>query len=215
MTNYRTFIYNIEDENKLSVDKLNNSINEFWKEHTISNKHFSLIYRVVFYKNNRRITLLKRKSFTYDDKELFQGLVANIFTYSENETLKNSIVKKIIIKYKILETQKENKISKNFKLQSYKLPMTMDLNVWGNIYSFDDNNIQIIKKKNSNSIFRVVKNNLANNIELKDINNKILIKFTDIRNEGDPLNTFVRIYDNNYYYIYRGNRFFKLNTIQN
>jgi hypothetical protein len=214
MNKYETFIFKIVNENKLTTDIIINSINKFWDEHMTplkSNKEVSIIYRVVFYKDNQRITLLKRKSFTNEELKLFQGLVINLFEYNNDEILKNSIVNKIIIKFKVLNSRKEDKINSNFKLQSYRIPMTMNLNDWGNVFNFDSNT-KIIRKKFTNSLFKIDPvNNLTNNIELKNDDNKTLIIFTDIRKEGDPLSTFIRIYQHHIYYIYNGKRFFKLN----
>lgn len=176
-----------------------------------SNKEVSLIYRVIYYKNKNRITLLKNISFKPEELILFQGLVINLFEYNDDDILKNSIVDKIIIKYKILNNSKEIKLSNSFKLQNFRIPMTMDLNVWGSVFNFDTHT-QIIRKKNTNTLFKVeIVNELMNNIELKNSDNKILLSFTDIRKEGSPINTFVRIFQHHIYYIYNGTRFFKLN----
>ena len=93
--------------------------------------------------------------------------------------------------------------------------MTMNLNYWGNEIYYD-NNIFLIRKKYTKLIYRVNRiNEFTNNITLLDnYTNTILIEFTDIRTEGDPLNTFIRIFNHHIYYIYNGNRYFKLNKKQ-
>lgn len=214
MEKYLIFTYKVEAETKLTQEIIINSINTFWKEHMSSfksNKQVGLIYRVVFYKDNKRVTLIERKSFVYGDLDLFRGLVLNLFEYSDNETIKNNIVNKIIIKFKTLDNVKvDNKTVSYFKLVDYRIPMTMDLKSWGVFYDNIDENTSIIKKRSTNSIYKITKiDSLTNLIELKN-NFETLITFKDIRREGDPLNTFTRVYEGNVYFIYNGNRNFRL-----
>lgn len=224
MNKFKTFTYKIDDETKLSKDKIINSINKFWKEHMSSldsSKQAQLIYRIFYYKDNQRTTLVNNKSFTSEDKNLFKGLVVNIFKYHNTDTdtilinnfntenLKNNIVKRIVIKYKITDRE-ENLKKYNFTLKNYRIPMTMDLSKWGTILDFE--NALIIRKKNTNSLFKVIQaSKFENIIELRDRNNNNILSFTDTRNEGDPINTFVRIFNNNIYFIYKGLSYFKLN----
>jgi len=225
MNKFKTFTCRIDDETKLSKDKIINSINKFWKEHMNSldsNKQVQLIYRVFYYKENLRTTLVNKKTFTSEDKNLFKGLVVNTFKYHDTDTdailinnfnsedLKNNIVKKIVIKYRISDKEENLKTKSNFTLKNYRIPMTMDLSKWGTVLDLES--AQIIRKKNTNSLFKVVQaSKFENIIELKDRNNKNILSFTDIRNEGDPLNTFVRIYQEHIYFIYKGTSYFKLN----
>lgn len=212
MNKYETYIFKIEEESKLDSYKLIKSIDSFWNSVIKpSNKEVSLIYRVIYYKNKTRITLLKNMSFKPEELTLFKGLIVNLFEYNNDDILKNNIVDKIIIKYKFLDNTKDIKICNNFKLGTFRIPMTMDLKVWGSVFNFDDKTL-IIRKRKTDTLYKVDQiKDFTNNIELKNNDNKTLLTFTDIRKEGDPINTFVRLFKHHIYYIYNGTRFFKLN----
>ena len=107
MNKYETYIFKLEDENKLTNDIIINSINSFWDDIMIPlnspTKQVSLIYRVIFYRDKHRVTLLKSLSFNSEELNLFQGLVTNLFEYNTDDNIKDNIVDKIIIKYKMMK----------------------------------------------------------------------------------------------------------------
>ena len=85
-----------------------------------------------------------------------------------------------------------------FRILGIRLPLTMDLSVWGNqFYSQVQGNEKIlwIRKKNSKNVYKIVQIELSNQVDLIQSakgSDNILISFTDTRKEGDPLNTFTR-----------------------
>jgi hypothetical protein len=131
--NYKTFIFQSDIKSKLTTSYIIDSIANFgievMKPLNSPNKELHIIYKIKFYKNKKHFTLLKRTIFTFEELNLFKNLLINLFDYN-NEIYKNSIVDKIIIKYKVFNYQKEIEKSPNFKLNSFRIPMTMDLSVW-------------------------------------------------------------------------------------
>jgi len=85
----------------------------------------------------------------------------------------------------------------DFRILGIRLPLTMDLCEWGHqFYSQESENIVWIKKRNTNSIYKIIKSNLYNKVELIQADkgeDNIIISFIDTRNENETLNTFTRI----------------------
>lgn len=213
--NYETFTFKADIESKLSNNYIADSINKFFNDilKTLnSSKEIHITYKVKFYKDKKKFTLLKRTVFTFEELKLLQGLVNNLFNYNKEDILKTCIVDKIIIKYKICNKNDDRKISTHLKLGPFRIPMTMDLNTWGETM-FSDSNMHIIRKKNTKLNYQVdLVNALTNKVTLFE-KNKVseLISFTDIRSDGDSLNTFIRLFKHHVYYICNGSRFFELN----
>jgi len=215
MTNFKNFIFKPELDTTLNNTIIVDSINKFWNTEIkplSEDTQINVTYSIKFYRDRKKIVLLRKTLINYNELDLLLGLVTNLLTYNNEDILKNNIVDKIIIRYSTKNITKiENKTPK-IKILNYNIPMTMDLEKWGETYLTDDN-LQFIKKNRTNLIYQVEKiDEFTNNvIVFLNNNNNIFFSFTDIRNVGDPLNTFVRIYKHHIYYIYKGNRLFKLN----
>ena len=127
---YETFIFKTDIESKLTASYITESINNFWNDVINNNKIFcnsnnlvQITYKIKLYKVRKRVTLLKKTIFSFEDLELFQNLVTNLFIYNEDDILRNSIVDKIVINYKILKNKNIIKTSNsNLKLSNTELP---------------------------------------------------------------------------------------------
>lgn len=204
-------------EDILTSDILLNSANEFWTnimEPLNSNKVVSITVKVKFLrikiKDSKKLFNLTRPyHFTSKDLDLFKGLLISSFDHKFND--KQKITSEIIFTYKTLD--KENKdVAMIFRINRYRIPMTMDLLKWGEQYYTGDE-FTMIRKRKTSYYYKINQNGLTNLIDmLIPINSEMKkeISFTDIRREDDPLNTFTRIFNNQAYYIYNGNKFFKL-----
>jgi hypothetical protein len=215
MTNFKNFTFKPELDTTLNNSVIVDSINKFWNKEIkplSSETQVNITYDLKFYRDKKNFVLLRKTLINYNELDLLKGLVTNLLTYNNDDILRNNIIDKIIIRYSIMDFKKIEDKTPKIKILNYNIPMTMDLEKWGETYLTNDN-LQLIKKNRSNLIYQVEKiDEFTNNVivSLNNINN-IFFSFTDLRNEGDPINTFVRVYNHHIYYIYNGNRFFKLN----
>lgn len=163
--------------------------------------------------NNNLITNLTRKTIiTYQNFELWKKIV--MFYFKHCDLINRKQVNQILFLYSIntKDNIKEEEGSTDFRISGIRLPTTMELNKWGKHFYTNKNNIWI-KKRNSNYIYKIVESELSNQINLiYSIKNKenLLLSFTDIRNEGDSLNTFTRTFSyphNTIYFIYEGKKY--------
>jgi len=211
----KNFIFKPELDAILNNSIIVDSINKFWNteiKHLSEDTQINVTYSIKFYRDRKKITLLRKTLIEHNELELLQGLVTNLLTYNNEDILKNNTVDKIIIRYSTMNTNKNKDKTPKIKILNYNIPMTMDLSKWGETYLNNDN-LQFIKKNRTSLIYQVEKiNEFTNNVIvfLNNINN-ILFSFKDIRKQNEHINTFVRIYKHHIYYIYKGNKFYKLN----
>ena len=210
----------ILDNKVLTKNNLINAFNQFYEE-VISklnkDQRVSIIFRVKigdeFYRNISNIQILN-----IDNYPSILEIFIEYWDIKDNEYLSYSI-NEIIFTYKIYIPNSKSKptiktqISKLetlkfktnlLKLGGYSLPNTMDLFHWGDVVFFNnDTNALVFKNKSKAEYHITFIDEKSMNIKYQ-LNDKVLLEFTDILQDKNNLSTFTRTIQNKKYYFRNG-----------
>lgn len=214
-------------DNKLLTDDLvKDNLNQFWKEvmlHQSDNQYIFFMFKIQ-YKGGKFKSLTPLQKINNKDYNKLLELLIESLSFKAEEYHSTEVIS-IVFNYQIIPkdklsfvSKKSNIISKSkpivnssptgvkdFMFGGYNLPNSIDYLTWGTLISSKDN-VLLISKPNSSSIYKITLLEEYNEIEVL-INNNTILKFKDF-SKGN-LNTFTRILKYQEYVFIDGNLIIK------
>lgn len=190
-------------------------LNKFWNDvmnHLTDDQYVILLFRIQF-EDGIYATLNHLQKINKNDFKELLDLLSDILDI-KSEEYHSTPIKNVIISYKIIPADKlvlhKSKLVTNikkrkvttYKFYGYNLPATMDYNLFGNVLTKINNKI-IIAKTNSSFIYSIEIFDNYNNVEILH-NQKVILKFKDMKNDLNNLSTFNRLIKNQEYVFKNG-----------
>jgi hypothetical protein len=214
--------YYIDINNRLlNYNILKSNLTIFWKEiiEKIGDKYVILLLRIEYIEGDIA-TLGNLHKINNKDFDLLLSIFKDILHF-KNEGYKIREIKNIIFSYKIIPDDKlKNKSSKlisrnkndnktTYKFSGWKLPNTMDYNLFGQILTNIKNKTILIKDINEQYYYNVFIKKDHNEVHLLNSTKNLIVTFLDYPADKNNLNSFTRIINNQTYYFKDNQLIFK------
>jgi hypothetical protein len=159
-------------------------------------RSISLMQRI-YIKDFNKLNDIFTEFWNSTDGEWYtQNQLDNIIYFYKIITKTSNVIEPKVIRF---ENSKLNKIkSYTHNISDIKVPMTMDLDLWGEVIFDSENDLAVIQKPNSNLRYLVDIEDYSYNVKILTKKDNLLLKFRDTILSRNDLNHFKReVYNNN------------------